>query len=59
MRVWQAASNPNVTLIVMGVEGDLEAAEVAEIEALAQYRRVEDIVQVRDFSSGAEPRSPG
>ena len=44
-----------MTLIVIGVEGDLEAHEVAEVEALAQYRRVEDIVQVRGFPQPGRP----
>ena len=42
-----ARSNPSVPLIVLGVAGDLQPAEVAEVEAFAEYRRVEDIVQVR------------
>jgi hypothetical protein len=42
-----ARSNPGVPLIALGVAGDLAPAEVAEIEALAEYRTVEDIVQVK------------
>ncbi|KAK9834812.1 hypothetical protein WJX81_000699 [Elliptochloris bilobata] len=37
-------TNPGVPLIVLGVEGDLDAATRAEVSKLAQYRLVEDIV---------------
>ncbi|KAK9834828.1 hypothetical protein WJX81_001894 [Elliptochloris bilobata] len=39
-----AHTNVGVPLIVMGVKGDLDAATRAEVEALAEYRLVEDIV---------------
>jgi hypothetical protein len=38
-------SNPNVTLIIIGIEGDLEPHHVAKIRDFGEYRLVEDIKQ--------------
>ena len=35
-----ARTNPGVPLVVLSVEGDLDAFTVAEIERLAQFRQV-------------------
>ena len=47
-------TNPGVPLIVMGVEGDLEAGIRAEVEALAQYRLVRILPALQ-----AGPARPG
>jgi hypothetical protein len=39
-------SNPGTKLIVLGVEGDLTAAQISELEQVAEYRIVEDFSQV-------------
>jgi hypothetical protein len=40
------ASNPGTELVVLGVEGELSARDLHEIEQVAEYRLVEDLYEV-------------